>query len=211
MPPKKNTHIRQKEIIQAALQVLGEKGVNGLTITEIASRAGMSDANIYRHFKGKQEIFEALGDFIGEAVMDKASRIGAKKGSAVEKLSLIFRSHASLIAANPGLPRFIFSEEIHLGNQHLTATIAGKMAGYIETLSTVIAEGIKTGELRSVSPRETAITLLGMIQFTALRWSITPGAFNLDTEAQRLWANFLRLIQTNPSPTPTKINTMGPV
>lgn len=211
MPPKKSTQIRREEIVQATLQVIGEKGVHALTITEIAGRAGMSDANIYRHFKGKQEILGALGDFIGEAVMGKAAGIAAGKGTALEKLSIIFRSHIALIAAHPGLPRFIFSEEIHLGDPQLAKTIAGKMAGYIETLSNVIAAGIKTGELRSLSPRETAITLLGMIQFTALRWSITCGAFSLDAEAERLWNNFLRLIQTASSPTPTETNPVEPV
>ena len=211
MPPKKSTHIRREEIVQAALQVIGDKGVHGLTITEIAGRAGMSDANIYRHFKGKQEILEALGDFISEAVMGKAAGIAAGKGSALEKIEIIFRSHAALIAANPGLPRFMLSEEIHLGDPRLAKTIAGKMSGYIETLSDIIAAGIKSGELRSLSPRETAITLLGMIQFTAWRWSITRGAFNLDVEAERLWNNFLRFIQTASSPAPTKTNPMGPV
>lgn len=211
MPPKKSTHIRREEIVQAALQVIGEKGVHGLTITEIAGRAGMSDANIYRHFKGKQEILGALGDFISEVVMGKAAGIAAGKGSALEKLEIIFRSHAALIAANPGLPRFMFSEEIHLGDPLLAKTIADKMRGYIETLTNLIGAGIKTGELRSVSPRETAITLLGMIQFTALRWSITRGAFNLDAEAEQLWHNFLRLIQPAPLPAPRETNPMEPV
>lgn len=211
MPPKKSTNIRREEIVQAALQVIGEKGVHGLTITEIASRAGMSDANIYRHFKGKQEILGALGDFISEAVMGKAAGIAAEKGTALAKLSLIFHAHVALIAANPGLPRFIFSEEIHLGDRQLAQTIAGKMAGYIETLSNVIAAGVKTGELRSLSPRETAITLLGMIQFTALRWSITCGAFSLEDEAERLWRNFLQLMQTDSSPAPKAINPREPV
>jgi len=209
MPPKKKTTIRRKEIVQAALQIIGEKGVHSLTIAEIAGRAGMSDANIYRHFKGKQEILKALGDFISETVMGKAAGIAAGKGSALEKLSVIFRSHASLIAANPGLPRFIFSEEIHLGDLSLAKTIAGKMAGYIETLSMIIAEGVRNGELQSLAPRETAITLLGMIQFTALRWSITRGTFSLDAEAERLWNNFLQLIQAGSPKTPFEPKNMG--
>jgi len=196
VPPKKNTHIRQEEIVQAALQVIGDKGVHGLTITEIAGRAGMSDANIYRHFKGKQEILEALGEFIGERVMGKAASIAAGKECALAKLAAIFRGHTALIAANPGLPRFMFSEEIHLGNRELAAAMATRMAGYIETLSGLIAAGVSAGELQpDLSPRETAIALLGMIQLTALRWSITQGAFNLEAETARLWENFVRLIR----------------
>jgi len=199
VPPQKNTHVRREEIVQAALQVIGEKGVHALTITEITGRAGMSDANIYRHFKGKQEILEALGDFIGERVMGKAAEIAGGKECALAKLAAIFRGHTALIAANPGLPRFMFSEEIHLGNRELATAMAGRMAGYIETLSSLIAAGISADELQpGLAPRETAIALLGMIQLTALRWSITPGAFNLEAEATRLWENFVRLIRRQP-------------
>ena len=205
MPPKKSTHIRRQEIVQAALQIIGEKGVHALTITEIAGRAGMSDANIYRHFKGKQEILGALGDFISEAVMGKAAGIGTGKGTALEKLGIIFLSHAALIAAHPGLPRFMFSEEVHLGNRELAAAMAERMAGYIATLSNLITVGIGAGELQpDISPRETALTLLGMIQFTALRWSITQGAFGLEAEAARLWKNFVRLIRKQPVTHPTE-------
>jgi TetR/AcrR family transcriptional regulator, fatty acid metabolism regulator protein len=206
VPPKKNTLIRKKEIVQAALQVIGEKGVHGLTITEIAGRAGMSDANIYRHFKGKQEILGALAEFMGEAVMNKAARIATGEKTPLEKLEAIFRSHTSLIKANPGLPRFIFSEEIHLGDRQLAKSITDKMAGYTETIRTLISAGIESGQIRTLSPRETAITLLGMIQFTALRWSITQGAFSLDGEAERLWHNFLLLIQAPPFSAPTETN-----
>ena len=211
MPPKKSTHIRREEIVQAALQIIGDKGMHALTITEIAGRAGMSDANIYRHFKGKQEILEALGDFISETVIGKAAGIAAGSGTAQQKLSIIFRSHIALIATHPGLPRFMFSEEIHLGDPHLAKTMASKIAGYTETLGKIIATGIKAGEFRPLSPRETALPLLGMIPFTALRWSITRGAFDLDAEAERLWNNFLRLIQAAPCPTPTETNPMRPV
>jgi hypothetical protein len=143
--------------------------------------------------------------------MGMAAGIATGEGTSLEKLNRIYRSHVALIGANPGLPRFIFSEEIHLENLQLAEAIAGKMAGYIETLSTVIGAGIKHGELRSLSPRETAITLLGMIQFTALRWSITRGAFSLNGETGRLWSNFLLLVQAPSSPAAEETNPMEPV
>lgn len=196
MKEKKSTHIRKEEIVQAALAVIGEKGVHGLTIAEIASRAQMSDANIYRHFRGKQDILAALSDFIGREVLGKATRVAAGKKKALDKLGAIFRSHIALIAANPGLPRFIFSEELHLGDRQLAAAITGRMANYVAILSAIIAEGREAGEFRrGIAPRETAVVLLGMIQFTALRWFISQGAFPLEDEAKRLWDNFKLLLQ----------------
>jgi len=53
--------------------------VRALTIAAIAKTAEMSEANIYRHFGGKEDIYFALADFIGVTVMGQAqpSRRGA--------------------------------------------------------------------------------------------------------------------------------------
>ena len=193
---KKSTRIRKEEIIQAALEVIGKKGVQALTIAAIAESAGMSDANIYRHFAGKDEIFTALADFIGSAVMGKAATIAAGSRKPLEKLETIFFSHMALIAEHPGIPRFVFSEDVHLGNRKVAENIAFRMGNYVETLAGIIAAGISENELRpGLSPRETALTFIGMIQFTALRWTIGNASFVIREEAEKLWDNFLRLVR----------------
>lgn len=64
MLEKKSTRVRKEEIIQAALEVVGKNGVRALTIAAIAASAGMSEANIYRHFSGKDDIYSAVAEFI---------------------------------------------------------------------------------------------------------------------------------------------------
>lgn len=196
MLPKKSTRIRKEEIVQAALEVIGKNGVRALTIAAIATTAGMSEANLYRHFGGKDEIFSALADYIGSVVMGKAATIAAGSRGPLEKLETIFMSHMSLIAEQPGIPRLVFSEDIQLGNRQLAETIAFRMGSYVETIAGVIAAGIQEGELRQdLSPRETAITLLGMIPITVLRWNLAGTSFDIKKEADLLWGNFLRLIR----------------
>jgi len=196
MLPKKSTRIRKEEIVQAALEVIGKNGVQSLTIAAIAATAGMSEANLYRHFGGKDEIFTALADYIGSAVMGKAATIAAGSRGSLEKLEAIFMSHMSLIAEQPGIPRLVFSEDVQLGNRKLAETISFRMGSYVETIAGVIAAGIQEGELRQeLSPRETAITLLGMIPITVLRWNLAGTSFDIKKEADLLWGNFLRLIR----------------
>lgn len=195
MIPKKSTRIRKEEIVLAAFDVVGKKGVRALTIATIAEAAGMSEANLYRHFDGKDAIFSALAEYIGCTVMGKAATTAASSGKPLEKLEMIFFSHMSIIAEQPGIPRFIFSEDVHLGNSSVSNVLSTRIGNYVETLSGIIAAGIKEGELKQgLAPRETALTLLGMIQFTALRWTIGGATFDIKDEAQRLWINFLHLV-----------------
>lgn len=191
---KKSTRVRKEEIVQAALDVVGRKGVRALTIAAIAASAGMSEANIYRHFSGKEEIFTALAEFIGISVMGRAAAIAAGSRKPLEKLHTIFFSHVSLIAEHPGIPRFVFSDDIHLGHRNVADSLALRIGNYVETIMGVIAAAIAEGELKpGLSPRETALTLLGMIQFTALRWTVSNAAFEIQPEAEKLWLNFLAL------------------
>jgi AcrR family transcriptional regulator len=195
MLEKKSTRIRKEEIVRAALEVVGRKGVRALTIAAIADIAGMSEANIYRHFSGKDGIFSALADFIGSSVMGNAATIAAGSRSPLEKLETIFFSHIKIIAEHPGVPRFIFSEDILLGHPDLAKSLTSRIGNYVETVSGVIAAGIHEGELKQeILPRETALTMLGMIQFTVLRQTIGGLSCDINIESKKLWANFLNLI-----------------
>ena len=48
------------KILDAATQLLRDKGLSGTTTREIARAAGLSDAAIYSHFKSRAELLKAL-------------------------------------------------------------------------------------------------------------------------------------------------------
>ncbi len=49
-------------ILQAALELLADKGLTGLSIEDVATRAGVGKATIYRRWEGKDELVaDALG------------------------------------------------------------------------------------------------------------------------------------------------------
>jgi AcrR family transcriptional regulator len=196
MAEKKSTRIRKEEIVHAALQVIGSRGVGALTISAIAESAGMSEANIYRHFPGKREIYLAVAEFIGANLMGKAATMAAGSGSPMAKLRNIYQFHIATVAELPGIPRFIFSEQVHLGDSNVSQLVATRVGGYVETLTGLFAAGINEGEFNAgLAPRETALTLLGMIQFMALRWSVCGASFDIKAEADRMWDNFQLMVK----------------
>ena len=50
---RKPTAQRQLEIEQAVLDLIAADGTQGITMTRIAARIGVSEAALYRHFHGK--------------------------------------------------------------------------------------------------------------------------------------------------------------
>ena len=59
--PKGNKRNRTRaRLLDAAVEVIREKGVYGTTLEEVARRAGMTRGAIYGNFKGKDELFLAV-------------------------------------------------------------------------------------------------------------------------------------------------------
>jgi len=51
---------RKASIIRSAAAIFGEKGFNGTKTREIAARAGVSEALIFKHFPSKEDLYAAI-------------------------------------------------------------------------------------------------------------------------------------------------------
>lgn len=67
---------RRKRILEAALDVFAAKGPGGARIKEIAALSGNSDTLIYRHFPGKDALYEACLEHLtaSHPVLDDVAR-----------------------------------------------------------------------------------------------------------------------------------------
>lgn len=62
---------RQKEIIDAALELLNEKGYSELSLRDIAKKLGMQAPAIYWHFKNKAMLVNYMAEYIVHKKMGK--------------------------------------------------------------------------------------------------------------------------------------------
>ena len=53
---------RRQQILHVAMRLFSEKGFSGTTTKEIAQRAGVSEAMVFRHFANKDELYSAILD-----------------------------------------------------------------------------------------------------------------------------------------------------
>ena len=71
-PPRSDRPDTRDRILDAALEVFSEHGFDGATMRKIAAKVGVSDPALYAHFKGKQQIFEALLKLAGPDLLASA-------------------------------------------------------------------------------------------------------------------------------------------
>lgn len=54
----------KERILYAALDLISEKGYDGVGVDLIAEHAGLKGPSLYRHYKGKEDIFNSLIDLV---------------------------------------------------------------------------------------------------------------------------------------------------
>lgn len=60
--PQTDIEAGREQLLDIVFEMVEGRGASALTMTELASRAGMSPANLYRFFDSKEALIEALAD-----------------------------------------------------------------------------------------------------------------------------------------------------
>ena len=112
---------RKGEILDAALDVFSERGYSGGSMREIATRVGVSEPALYRHFSGKEEVFVALmrigatrlrkevfaliGWLSPEDIADQLAAAFADRRRAMRRYDQLFRAVLPRVVRNQSLVR----------------------------------------------------------------------------------------------------------
>jgi excisionase family DNA binding protein len=90
-----STADRRQQIVQAALEAIGEHGLQGATISRIARGAGITPAALYSHFENRRAILVAALERVYEDIAD-SFRV-SPGDAAIEQLDRIFEHHAAKV------------------------------------------------------------------------------------------------------------------
>jgi len=197
---KVKREIRRDQIVKATLRIIAKKGMNSLTTAAIANEIGISEANLYRHFKNKQEILYETIETIGKGLSTNVEKVFKYDMNPVDKLEKVFILHLKYIEKNEGIPRLAFSDEIHMGQKEIKDRLSSFINSYTDKLSILVKEGQKMDLIRKdITPKSAALIIIGIVQVTALRWSLSGFSFSLVAEGKKLWKNYIGCLVENSS------------
>jgi AcrR family transcriptional regulator len=154
-PGRPRSEQAEQAIIDAALELFGERGVDGVCVEAVAARAGVGKATIYRRWSNKEDLLlAALGSL--------RSPLPALAGVSVRD-DLILLLEAMLRDAND--PRYVRQFAMLHGEAEQYQRL---LARYVETvveprreaIRAVLRRGGQTGELRADLDIEIAMLAL---------------------------------------------------
>mgnify|MGYP001820631667 CR=1 FL=1 len=149
-------------LLDSALEIIGELGPHGLTIREVARRAGVSHAAPYRHFKDKNELILAVVER-GFELMNATMQ--AKKEAAGDDLLNQFAAsglaYVDFALNHPAYYRIMFSGDLLSTTGNVSLQHTSREA--LQQMVSDIGEDQKMGFVKEGDPVTQALTILSTL------------------------------------------------
>ena len=188
---------RQSEIIEISIGVIADNGIQSLTIKNIASAVGISEPAIYRHFKSKFDILDAVLDTFQEISLGVIENENAQPIGSLDKIGHFIADRYKRCSENPKLAKVMFSEESFQYDERLSKKVLKIMHSHKEKMHTVITEGQNNGEIRNdIDALSLFRIIFGPMRLLIKQWCLSGFAFNLQKEGEKLWEAERQMVST---------------
>jgi len=167
-------------LFEAAAAAFSEHGFDGVSVDDIARRAGVNKAMLYYHFRGKLALYRAI---VGEMLREGGARIAAVADAPDPPEVKIRRFVDAFMALTEGRPWFprLMLREMAEGAPHLDPETLGGFRAVLGAFTRILAEGQDTGVFRQVHPVLAYLSITGplLLNIARERAGAAPGRAGL--------------------------------
>jgi TetR/AcrR family transcriptional regulator len=114
---------RKTQILQTLAQMLEHPTAGKITTAALAAKLDVSEAALYRHFRGKAEMFEGLIDFIEQTLFGLLNKISSEEKSGVRQLEAMIAVLLGFAQKNRGMTRVLIGDALVNEDERLQARI----------------------------------------------------------------------------------------
>jgi AcrR family transcriptional regulator len=150
----------REAIFEAAVTVLAEHGVDGMTMDRVAVAANMAKGSLYHYFSGKQALLELVHAKITEPIIGNLEAVVATEQPAIAKLASHLHKLLEHVASHLPVFKLIFEDDAAVGllqSSHRRAREAGG-----RWLASIFRQGIAEGVFQPVDPMLLTWLFLGL-------------------------------------------------
>ena len=193
---KKTFTKRQLEIINSAIELIAQEGIQNLTIKNLSSKVGVTEGAIYRHFDSKMDILLGILETFRENTNAMFSKIRQQESSPMKQIELLFKEHFKQFNAKPALATIIFAEEIFQNDRRLSQAIISIMETSQQIIQEIISQIQAKKEIRDdISSAHLSLILLGAMRFMVAKWHLSGFSYDLEEEGNKLWESIKKMIR----------------
>lgn len=166
MQVRKHTEIRRQQIVDIIRHIISSKGIEYVTIREIANRIGTTKTAIYRHFKSKRDILSLLIDNIEETLIGTLDEAIANNDP-IQDLKNILLAHLVYAKKHRETSFVVIMGAMQFSDTVIRRKILHLIQKYLKQIEQLLLSSRKLGFVRKdINLKVSAIAFMGLIQST---------------------------------------------
>lgn len=194
MPSVKLKINKRELILDEAAKLFKERGFGATGMRDIAEKVGMEAASMYNHIRSKDEILEIICFKISEIYTTELSAIVHQDLSFQDKMKRIIRVHLDLMIHDAAAVSVANNDWKYLRDDKKQDYKNARKA-YEKSFATVLEEGMKAGEFRTINVSVALFTILSSLRWIELWYKPTRNISpqELEEELANLLLNGLNI------------------
>ena len=166
-------------MLKAAKTIFAERGYADATMSDIARAASVSEASIYQHFKGKEELFLAIPiSKVKENLPLIEERLFGVK-EALSQLRIFIWVYVRELMEDTENSRIAFLQ-LKTNKAFLFTGAYRELQRFFRKITEIIEWGQRSGEIRpDINPYTARSLILGTIENLLTRWLLKDCSYNL--------------------------------
>jgi AcrR family transcriptional regulator len=183
-----DTETRQGQIKKAVLEIISSEGIGKLSTRNLASKIGVTEGALFRHFSSKKEIMlSILDDVKKELLVDQEKITFSSDLSAEEKLFKFLCLHIKYLIENKGITILLFSEAAHMNDSKLKKGLREILLTQKEYIIRIIKQGMNEGVWdKSLNVENIATLYMGIPISLNIEMILEPGIVKQEKFCERM-------------------------
>lgn len=167
---------RRAELLEAARQVVLERGLSNTRVADVAAATQVSGGLIHYHFATKDVLLTEMLRHEAERDIAKARRMASGSGDVLKRLDRVMREFVPASRNDQTWVLWIDAWGAGLRDESLRAISEELDAAWNEMLLTVITDGVKSGEFKTDDPNGAADRIGALLDGLGVRVTLQrPG------------------------------------
>ena len=151
---------RRQEILETLVIMLEDQNGGRITTANLASKVGVSEAALYRHFPSKAKMFDGLLDFVEESLFSRINTILKNENSALTQCPKILNLVLAFAEANPGVCRILAGDALMGEDSRLQQRVAQIFARLETILRQIVRDADHKESLRTPFGQQATVDMM---------------------------------------------------
>ena len=187
---------RQMELVDQAIAIIAEQGLERLTTKNLAAAIGVTEAALYRHFQSKNELMRMILSYFEKLSSDVLEEIRISELDPVESVRRFVLDRYKLFSGRPALAKVMFSEEIFISVPAFSDHYQKIMHKHKSEVVAYILRGqAEQRIIQNMDANHVFRIVVGSMRFLVMQWNLSGQSFDLEAEGNALLDTIIKLIE----------------